>query len=345
MDFFANKMLSRSIPRILICLLLTAAPIFSTVYAGSFSANPGALTSEIDTLLNDGSTGGTYGFRLKKVGGEVLANLNANYVFYPASTIKVLHHVHAVRWIQAHGFAKSVTPIAVYYLSCNGTDLAGKVPLTTVLNDMMFNSNNKRTNAVQDWFGQNAINDTVHNVAGLSLNTQLFHKFACGGPTNIPANQMTVADITLLYEQLAKGSLLKSKYQALFEQLMRNQTNSNIFSGVIADEASDLSLTASQQNKFYQDYTLAYKAGNIPASTDGTLYFSRAGYVTLPKKTCSKIIKNKFVFSMFIDQADSVDSGLDLATVRELLRDQIRLALKSYKTVSPATCLKNKLLR
>ncbi len=340
MDNFHDKTPSKLFAKILACLSLSFAVISPTTFAGNLSANNSALTAEIDTLLNDGTTGGVYGFRLKKVNGPQLANQNANYIFYPASTIKVLHHVHAMRWIQANGFTKSLTPINVYYLSCSATNLAAKIPLATVLNDMMFKSDNQKTNAIQDWFDQAAINTTAHKVVGLSLDTQLHHKFGCGGPTNIPANQMTLADITLLYEKLAQGWLLKPQYQTLFERLMRNETNSNIFSSVIADEADSLGLTASQEFKFNQDYALAYKAGNIPASTDGTLYYSRAGYVTLPKNTCSGIVKNKFVFSMFIDQADSVDVGLDLTTVRELLRDQIRVALKSYKIVGPATCLK-----
>jgi D-alanyl-D-alanine carboxypeptidase len=46
------------------------------------------------------NTDGTTGFYLKRVGGNVIMNQNESFIFYPASTIKVMEHLHAMRRVQ-----------------------------------------------------------------------------------------------------------------------------------------------------------------------------------------------------------------------------------------------------
>src|SRR5262249_28676065 len=63
--------------------------------------NSNKLTSKIRNLVEDAFQGSAWGFYLKRVGGKVLAALQSHHKFEPASAIKVLHHVHAMRRVQA----------------------------------------------------------------------------------------------------------------------------------------------------------------------------------------------------------------------------------------------------
>ena len=49
------------------------------------------ITSRVGELLRNG-TDGTKGLYLKEVGGPVLASLEENWVFEPASAMKAVHH-------------------------------------------------------------------------------------------------------------------------------------------------------------------------------------------------------------------------------------------------------------
>ncbi|MCB0206383.1 MAG: hypothetical protein KDH89_16300, partial [Anaerolineae bacterium] len=51
------------------------------------------------TFLNN--TDGTFGYYLKRVGGGVMESYNSTFAFYPASTIKFLQHLHAMRAVDA----------------------------------------------------------------------------------------------------------------------------------------------------------------------------------------------------------------------------------------------------
>ena len=63
-----------------------------TCYSYLMINNSNDITSRVGQLLRNG-TDGTKGLYLKEVDGPVLANLEDNWVFEPASTIKVVLHV------------------------------------------------------------------------------------------------------------------------------------------------------------------------------------------------------------------------------------------------------------
>ncbi|MBK7190461.1 MAG: hypothetical protein IPH86_17765, partial [bacterium] len=69
----------------------------TTAYAVSLVDNANDQTRRVRGYMGAQATQGTYGFKLKQVGGPVIASLNENFVFEPASTMKILHGVGAIR--------------------------------------------------------------------------------------------------------------------------------------------------------------------------------------------------------------------------------------------------------
>jgi beta-lactamase class A len=105
------------------------------------------------------TTDGQVGCYLNQINGPELAGLNEGTVFEPASTMKTLHHVHAMRRVM-QGAVSLFTPIPVNTnyapvgSSCPGDTGTILEPLTTVLRDMMQNSDNARAQAVRAYFGE-----------------------------------------------------------------------------------------------------------------------------------------------------------------------------------------------
>ncbi len=69
----------------------------STRYAVSLVDNANPQTRRVRNYMAAEATEGSYGFKLKQVGGPVLASLNENFVFEPASSMKILHGAYAIR--------------------------------------------------------------------------------------------------------------------------------------------------------------------------------------------------------------------------------------------------------
>lgn len=290
-------------------------------------------------LILSKNTDGKTGFYLKRVGGSELMTNSKSFAFYPASTIKVLEHLHAMRRVQ-NGLSIG-TDIDIWGDSCsdNHDDESPETQedLSESLRKMMKNSDNQRTNAIQDRFGRTAINNTAHNVAGLSSTSQLNHKFGCQGPASNPANKLTLVDVGKLYEGVANGSLLSGSSRTTFYDLMRNQTDSFFIESVIDDEATKLGVSNTKRDNFKSQVRTATKSGGVPADYDGFLYSSTAGYVSLPfAGVCTAagfaaITPREYVYGVFINKATQIADGTASTAASELFRSEIREGLKSWK--------------
>ena len=90
----------------------------------------------------------------------MLAARWADHVTYPASSIKVVHLLHAIQHTgggdQGLAFA-----IPVYGDSCRETGFVELTPLTQLLDATMLESDNDAANSIQTWFGTDALNQTV----------------------------------------------------------------------------------------------------------------------------------------------------------------------------------------
>ncbi|MEX0826215.1 MAG: serine hydrolase [Acidimicrobiia bacterium] len=171
-------------------------------------------------LLHGGTTGGAHGFIIKEVGGPVHAALHADARFYPASTIKLIHFVHALRWVAQGNDA--ATPVTIFGDGCDPGAATGEERLDELLHSMMFESDNAAANALQSHFGLDDLRATM-SAAGMTA-TRLVHGFGCGGPANDPANATTAVDLARLLEGLVDGTLVPGP--AGFEDLMVDASGS-----------------------------------------------------------------------------------------------------------------------
>lgn len=287
-------------------------------------SDPGceANTAAGAAYLAANAAGGPYGFRFVRIGGQVLGSLNPEHPFYPASSIKVLAHLHAVRWVadQPDPGAALATPVPVYDDSCAGQGTYQAEPLAAVLAAMMIDSDNRRANAVLDYFGREAINATAAGAAGLS-DTVLAHRFGCGGPANDPANRSTAFDLSRVYQQLAEGEVLGAEALAVFTRLMPGPVWPSLAATVLA-EGEALGLRREAIEAFQGAIDLSYKAGWW-----GT-HVSIGGWLGLPAGACEEDPSRQYAFAVFVDGARSVAPGFDVSDlVAVVLQGEIRAAL------------------
>ncbi|MFH1331187.1 MAG: serine hydrolase [Actinomycetota bacterium] len=283
------------------------------------------VTAAGSSYLEAGVTGGTYGLRILHIGGDVVASLNPDHAFYPASSLKVLQHLHAIRWVAAQSdpAAALATPIPIYEDTCTGQGTSWTEPLAVVLEAMMVDSDNQRANAVQDHFGRAAINVTAVDVVGTS-GTLLAHRFGCGGPQNDPANRSTARDLSRIYEQVALRETLDGEAVDMFTSLMLGPAWPSLESAVSA-EGETLGLEPATVEAFRAGIELAYKAGWW--GTD----LSVGGLLRLPSAVCEGNPPRAYTFAAFVDGADAVADGFDLKDlVTVVLREEIRAALLDF---------------
>ena len=292
-------------------------------------------TENLRKYMSSLRTGGAYGFYVKRVNGKVVTQLQADRKFYPASSIKVLEHVHAMCLIQAKK-ANMSTRVTVYKKkkeSCADKHTGHsptRLSMEEALETMMQDSDNRSTNALQEFFGngnaevgRRALNNTAHQVLGMSRRTQLNHKFECGGPTNDEPNTMTLRDLGKLYEKTSTG-LFTASIEDDFDELMKNLSFLN---RVINEEAAKLGISSSDLQSFKSKVESRQKVGSVNPSMGR--YRSQGGWISLPTKSGSP---REYVFGFFIDKAEQIDSDYQPSRVSvELLRSSISSALKTYK--------------
>src|SRR5437763_7232291 len=187
-------------------------------YAAIFLENSSALTAQVrQPYLNAGlnqSTGtgnGYFGFELKAVGAAPATALRNTTAYEPASAVKVLFHLYAMRAIAA-GTAFDSTPVTYMTVFTGSCPTSG--PATTTLKNamtlMMQQSDNAMTRAVVDHFGLASIQSYASSI-GLT-STHINHEVGC--PTLNTLNTTSLADLTKIYEGVSDGTLLNPNYKA-----------------------------------------------------------------------------------------------------------------------------------
>jgi hypothetical protein len=299
--------------------------------------NTNDLTERMRLYLEDGRTGGAYGLRLKRIGGATLASLQADRPFYPASTVKTMVHAHAMRMVDGGMdlFSTQTTKYTNGAESCSDNHAghtSGVVEsLDVALRKMMEQSDNQSTNALQELLGSGSavwgrafINATAHGVLDMSSDSQLAHKLGCGGPSNNPANSLTLLDLGSLYEHVATDLFTDPTNRDRFYERMLNGRGD--IDTVIDEEAVALGLSGAVVSSFKSNTRTAAKAGSYTTGA-GVDYLSIGGWVSLPTLRGAR----EYTFGLFIDEADSITADFSIWTARaELLRDEIRSALSSY---------------
>jgi len=300
----------------------TTVPVDSTTTtAPGASECPGgddlcaAATAAGAAYLNARVSGGVSGFFALEVGGATTASLNARHGFYPASSIKALQHLAAIRWAVSRPDPSAAldTPVPVSLDPCTAAAPVSTEPLAEVLRAMMIDSDNLRANAVQDLLGLPAIAEAAA-AAGMD-DTRVVHRFGCGGPANDPANRSTAADLASLFDGVASGRLLDRDASDLFLSFLRRDVPRTLAAAVTASEVSDGAFGAEVHGK---------------AGWWGT-DLSYAGLVTLPTSRCPGTPGRTYAAAAFVDGAASVAAGFDVADViGVVLQDEVRRAAGEY---------------
>ena len=299
--------------------------------------NTNDLTDRMRRYLEGKRSGGAYGVRLERIAGSTLASLQSDRPFYPASTIKTLEHAHAMKSVDG-GYSELTTQVTKYPNasdSCSDSH-AGQSSVTETLDqalrNMMEQSDNQSTNALQEHFGSGSaawgryfMNLTAHGDLGMSSATQLAHKFGCGGPDNNPANSLTLRDLGLLHEHVATDFFTNAANRDIFYDRMLNSRGSSL-DAVIDEEAAALGASAALVSSFKSNIRTAAKGGSWTTGS-GIRYRSVGGWIRLPFARGDR----EYSFGLFIDEASWVAADFSVWPARaELLRDQIRAGLASY---------------
>ncbi len=319
----------------------------STCYDIILINNSNAITTRVGEILRSG-TDGTKGLYLEEVGGSVLANLMNDYVFEPASTLKVGVHLHTILQIRDNPDIYHNTLIPAYPPlippdSCPDDPSEGEETIFDADRKMMRYSDNATTRELVDFFviqlGQD-INDTMTSIG--MTDSSINHVFGCGGP---PANQTTLNDLATLYRGVANGTLIDMYDRELFYLQMAgtymfNQegydwthlvdTDIPLF----IDQEAPAGMPTALKDAFKEDIFLAYKAGGYSLCADAQCsslvhHGSLFGYAEIP--FCNAEGPREYIFGFFIADATDFDDLDDTFTVvrTELLREQIQAGLAS----------------
>jgi len=305
-------------------------------FAAVMVNNSNAATTRVGNILRSGTDGAT-GLYLKQVGGSVQANLQEGRIFEPASSIKILVALHAMRQVDA-GLASLSQSVVVYAPpasgSCPTSTITGTETMSNAILQMLESSDNQRTKAMIDTFGFAAINQTAASL-GLS-GTHLNHYPGCGGP---PANQLTLNDAGRLYEGIASATFLTASSRAALYARMPAQagdfTGIQVAVNAIVDaEAPAYGLSAAEIGQFKVRVATHYKAGGYTLCGSGACleYRSVAGAAEIPQCSHAAVSTRTYVWGIFVDGSSSANAanGAFNAAKAEPLREPIRSALSAW---------------
>ncbi len=295
--------------------------------------NSNALTTDIGNRMRN-ATNGTVGAWMQRITGANLVYLNGDAPFEPASTMKTLHLVHAMRRVQlaAVTLATAINVFTGTVGSCPQDTGAINETLQVVLEKMMRQSDNNRTQAITAYFGQANINATA---AALGMTrTSLNHRIGCGAQAIANPNRISLRDLHTLHQQVAGGYL--GAWRTNFYDIMLHAVTDLGLATVIDQEAAAIGgFTAAQRTTFKQLTQMAHKGGNYGLSSGGPAFFHRCefGWLSLPFVANGALAPREYAFGAFVNNA-SVDANAQAAiythALPEMFRPEVRAALLTW---------------
>lgn len=299
--------------------------------------NVNDLTRRVSDILSDVQANGAWGLHMKQVGGPVLASLQKDFVYEPASSIKSLHLAHTMAVVSRRGMRELRAKVPVFTnfdFSCP-LDSGGPVTLSLqeTLELMMQRSDNAATEAIRVRYGEDTLNQAAKMLGMTS--SRLAHRIGCANvlpmyPDIIlqqqQPNWLTLADITSLYERVAT-TFLRGPFRTEFFAIMNSW---NAVFTIVNSEVKRESLPKKRANQFKSLVLAKQKDGYY--EIDGLSYRSIGGYVRLPFRSCDgSITSRQYVAGAFIDKSTiDVSFGVIFVAGAETMRDEIKKAIRTF---------------
>lgn len=310
----------------------------NTRFAVAMVDNANAETRRVRGLLDDETADGVYGFKVKQVGGPVIASLNESFAFEPASMIKILHGVYSIDRCAAG--LDSLSNTLLNDDTCNPNECPSTNPsgcnatnetVEQVLRRMLRVSDNNSTREMALRYGVANLNNFA---ASFGLDeTQLNHTLGCLCQEDYDYNLFSARDAVDLYEGIADGTFFSQTWQDELFSIMNNYDelgNSRITS-IINQEAAGTNLTSAEITQFRNAFNSAnkgggYGCGNREWRTDG-------GWASIPFKITQPFpltINREYALAIFMHDTTSPTATETYNIFWELIRTPIRDALESW---------------
>jgi hypothetical protein len=258
--------------------------------------NVNSETTRIRNLVSAQMTG-PWGFYLKKVGGSDLLGIAQDNVFEPASMIKIVHGVTAMRDIQlntttkdtlrtwyAHPSFPARYPESTGYRTASTSDtdhadvcayngdtgnlLTGatysdKLGPVLIKQTLVY-SDNRTTDALTRRYGFSGLNNTA-SLAGMT-SSKVNHRIGCpskASPQPVTHNRLTLRDAGRIYEKVQNLTLLNAAHRDLLYSYMGGGViGDGGLKTMILDEAVDAGLTLAERNSFVANVVTRSKGGS-----------------------------------------------------------------------------------
>ena len=316
--------------------------------------------------------GGTQGIYLKQVGGAVLAQSNATFAYEPASSIKPVIALYAIRQVEERHISLSTQIPMISGAGgtedCPPSTLSGTEPLGNALARMLQVSDNNRTRELMQYFGVANLNafaaslglsDTMFQT---STSAPGFNVIGCLSygfsplPATVDGNTMSLADAATLWSDIAT---LPSPYAEEFSQLAAGRDMYNNagydFTGLwptmktIASDETPAGMTTNQLNSYIDHMSVSVKGGSYEvADCTGAAcqadWWVFAGVADIPSCSGTSVKHTNYAWGYFIDDAiDTYNSNPDLtasgtaffAASGQLLAAPIAQGLAGWKKCAP----------
>ena len=307
----------------------------------------------VDGML-ESSNDGRWGYLLKLVDGPWLYRVGVDEVFEPASTVKTLLLLHAMREVD-QGRVSLKTPIPWFRGSTVADDPAtsdederewgcplDEDPAVGELGEglrlMMERSDNRWTQAVRRYFGDAGIRETAL-LAGMRW-TSISHRIGCAADTGGDPGELsapgtsTLRELDGLLEGVAAGRLLSETGAARFFELMANDPLIRL-TAILGEENAGVGLPQEILQAVASRIALAWKSGKYNIGEYKCQ--SVVALAILPVYAERAVRSSRYVVAVFVDDArrfpeqGTRESLYSLAVASELLRGEIRSMLLSFR--------------
>ncbi len=306
-----------------------------TRYAFVANNNSNTLTTTIGGLMRN-QTDGSVGAWMERVNSSNVVDLNSKRIFEPASTMKTLHHVYAMRRVSIN--LASLNQLLTVYSNYSAPGSSCPIDtgpftetLQTSLRLMMENSDNARTQAVRAFFGEANLN-SMATALGMD-DTESRHRLGCGADAIANPNRITLRDLHTLHETVANGYL--GNRRELFYDLMNDSISDLSISSIISSEGAALNLPSATITSFRNLSQVAHKGGNYSLNSGGPQFYHRCefGWLSLPAISGNTVIQREYTFGAFVNDASNDNdarTAIYTHALPEMLRSVIRSAMQTW---------------